>query len=46
MISFSFFGSMILLPIYRQDLRGLSAFQAGLLTLPQAFAAVPLYWLR
>jgi len=40
MISFSFFGTMILLPIYLQDLRGLSAFQAGLFTLPLAFAAV------
>ncbi|HEY0757400.1 MAG TPA: MDR family MFS transporter [Ktedonobacteraceae bacterium] len=40
MISFSFFGSMILLPIYTQNLRGLSAFDAGLFTLPLAFAAV------
>jgi DHA2 family multidrug resistance protein len=40
MISFSFFGSLILLPIYMQDLRGLSAFQSGLFTLPLAFAAV------
>ncbi len=40
MISFSFFGSMILLPIYLQDLRGLSPFQAGLFTHPLAFAAV------
>jgi MFS family permease len=36
----SFFGSLILLPIYLQDLRGLSAFQSGLFTLPLAFAAV------
>lgn len=40
MISFSFFGSLILLPIYMQNLRGLSAFQSGLFTLPLAFAAV------
>lgn len=40
LISFSFFGSMILFPVYLQELRGLSAFQSGLLTLPQAFASV------
>jgi EmrB/QacA subfamily drug resistance transporter len=40
MISLSFFGSLILTPIYLQDLRGLSAFQSGLFTLPLAFAAV------
>lgn len=40
MISFSFFGSFLLLPIYTQELRGLSAFQSGLLTVPLAFTAV------
>jgi DHA2 family multidrug resistance protein len=40
LISFSFFGSIILLPLYTQELRGLSAFQSGLFTLPLAFAAV------
>ena len=40
LISFSFFGSMVLFPIYLQQLRGLSAFQSGLLTLPLAFTAV------
>ncbi len=40
LISFSFFGSLILLPIYLQQLRGLSAFQSGLLTLPLAFGSV------
>jgi EmrB/QacA subfamily drug resistance transporter len=40
LIAFSFFGSLILLPIYLQNLRGLSAFQSGLFTLPLAFAAV------
>ncbi len=40
LISFGFFGSLILLPIYLQNLRGLSAFESGLFTLPLAFAAV------
>src|SRR5258708_4234344 len=40
LISFSFFGSLILLPIYLQQLRGLSAFQSGLLTLPLAVGSV------
>lgn len=40
MVGFSFFGALILFPIYLQDLRGLNAFQSGLLTLPSAIAAV------
>jgi EmrB/QacA subfamily drug resistance transporter len=40
MVSFSFFGGLILLPIYMQELRGLSAFQSGLFTLPLAIASV------
>jgi EmrB/QacA subfamily drug resistance transporter len=40
LITFGFFGSLILLPIYLQNLRGLSAFQSGLFTLPLAFASV------
>lgn len=40
LISFSFFGGLILLPIYLQELRGLNALQAGLLVLPLAGAAV------
>lgn len=40
LITFSFFGSLILLPIYMQTARGLSAFQSGLFTLPLAFASV------
>ncbi len=40
LISFGFFGGLILLPIYLQDLRGLSALQSGLFTLPLAFASV------
>ncbi len=37
---FGFFGSFFLLPIYLQVLRGQSAFQAGLILLPQALAAM------
>jgi MFS family permease len=40
MISFSFFGALILLPIYLQELRGFSAFESGLFTLPLALASV------
>ncbi|GHO80877.1 MFS transporter [Ktedonobacter sp. SOSP1-85] len=40
LISFGFFGSLILFPIYTQELRGLDAFQSGLLTLPLPFTAV------
>lgn len=40
LITFAFFGSLILLPIYLQELRGLNAFEAGLFTLPLAFASV------
>lgn len=40
LISFGFFGGLILLPIYLQQLRGLTAFQSGLITLPMAIAAV------
>lgn len=40
LISFGFFGGLILLPIYMQELRGLNAFESGLYTLPMAFAAV------
>lgn len=39
-ISFGFFGSLILLPIYLQELRGLNAFESGLFTLPMAIASV------
>ncbi|MFC5728248.1 MULTISPECIES: MDR family MFS transporter [Nocardioides] len=34
----AFLGSMILLPLYLQDLRGLSAFQTGLLVMPGGLA--------
>ncbi|HZR42251.1 MAG TPA: MDR family MFS transporter [Ktedonobacteraceae bacterium] len=40
LITFGFFGSLILLPIYMQELRGLNALESGLFTLPLAFAAV------
>ncbi len=37
--NFCLFGGLFLLPIYLQNLRGLSAFQTGLVLLPQAFAS-------
>ncbi|HEV2653682.1 MAG TPA: MFS transporter, partial [Ktedonobacteraceae bacterium] len=40
LITFAFFGGLFIFPIYLQNLRGLSAFQAGLLLLPQAFASI------
>jgi len=39
-VIFGLFGSFFLLPIYLQVLRGQSAFQAGLILLPQALAAM------
>lgn len=39
-VIFSLFGGIFLFPIYLQNLRGLSAFQAGLLLLPQALASM------
>ncbi len=36
LITFAFFGGIFLFPIYLQNLRGLDAFHAGLLLLPQA----------
>ncbi len=38
--AFAIFGGLFLVPIYLQILRGLSAFQAGLILLPQALAAM------
>jgi EmrB/QacA subfamily drug resistance transporter len=40
LVIFALYGGLFLLPIYFQELRGLSAYQAGLLLLPQAFAAM------
>jgi len=39
-VVFALFGGLFLLPIYLQILRGQSAFQAGLLLLPQALASM------
>lgn len=39
-VIFSLFGGLFLLPIYLQNLRQLSAFQAGLTLLPQALASM------
>jgi DHA2 family multidrug resistance protein len=39
-VSVGLFGGLFIIPIYLQNLRSLSAFQAGLLLLPQAFAAM------
>jgi len=40
LVTFALYGGLFIIPIYLQTLRGLSAFQAGLLLLPQAFAAM------
>jgi EmrB/QacA subfamily drug resistance transporter len=40
LVTFAFFGGIFIFPIYLQNLRGLNAFQAGLLLLPQAFASI------
>jgi len=39
-VVFSLFGGLFLLPIYLQNLRGQSAFNAGLILLPQALASM------
>src|SRR5712691_144349 len=39
-ITFCLFGGLFLLPVYLQILRGLSAFQTGLLLFPQAIASM------
>jgi EmrB/QacA subfamily drug resistance transporter len=39
-ITFILFGGLFMVPLYLQSLRGLSAFQSGLLLLPQALASV------
>ena len=39
-VIFSLFGGIFLFPVYLQSLRGLTAFEAGLLLLPQAIAAM------
>ncbi|GCE14927.1 MDR family MFS transporter [Tengunoibacter tsumagoiensis] len=40
LITFAFFGGLFLFPIYLQSMRGMSAFDSGLLLLPQALAAI------
>lgn len=39
-VIFGLFGGLFLFPIYLQNIRGLSAFQSGLILLPQAFASM------
>ncbi len=39
-VTFALYGGLFVIPIYLQDVRGLSAYQAGLLLLPQAFASM------
>jgi EmrB/QacA subfamily drug resistance transporter len=40
LVIFALYGGLFIIPIYLQNVRGLSAFQAGLLLLPQAFATM------
>jgi EmrB/QacA subfamily drug resistance transporter len=40
LVTFSLYGGLFILPLYLQNVRGLSAFQAGLILLPQAFASM------
>ncbi len=39
-VVFALYGGLFLMPVYLQNLRSLSAFQAGLILLPQAFASM------
>ncbi|GHO69040.1 MFS transporter [Ktedonobacter sp. SOSP1-52] len=40
LVTFSLYGGLFLVPVYLENLRGLSAFNAGLVLLPQAFASM------
>lgn len=40
LVTFALYGGLFIIPIYLQEVRGLSAYQAGLLLLPQAFASM------
>ena len=40
LVVFALYGGLFIIPIYFQEVRGLSAYQAGLLLLPQAFASM------
>ncbi len=39
-VTFALYGGLFVVPLYLQNLRGLSAYQAGLILLPQAFASM------
>jgi len=39
-VTFALYGGLFVVPLYLQNLRGLSAYQSGLLLLPQAFASM------
>ncbi|MFL5694172.1 MAG: MFS transporter, partial [Ktedonobacteraceae bacterium] len=40
LVTFALFGGLFLVPVYMQSLRGLSAYQAGLILLPQALGSM------
>lgn len=40
LVVFALYGGLFLVPVYLQNLRGLSAYEAGLILLPQAFASM------
>lgn len=40
LVIFALYGGLFLVPVYLQNIRGLSAYQSGLLLLPQAFASM------
>ena len=40
LVTFGLFGGLFLVPIYLQNLRGQTAFEAGVILLPQAFASM------
>jgi EmrB/QacA subfamily drug resistance transporter len=40
LVTFALYGGLFMMPLYLQNLRGLSAYQAGLVLLPQAFASM------
>lgn len=40
LVTFALYGGLFLIPVYLQSLRGESAFQSGLVLLPQAFASM------
>lgn len=40
LVIFALYGGLFIVPVYLQNLRGLSAYQSGLLLLPQAFASM------